>query len=118
MYTLYAISCTIFDESSVPPVARCRFTFSALRAPVPGARGLALGSWWDVSVPAHQGEAQSDALRIQHDAAPYTDAAHVTTLSTGAGDIRRKQEAVRFGQQQPQRRSHSASEAYRDRGVM
>ena len=49
---------------------------------------------------------------------PCTNAAHVTTLSTGAGDIRRKQEAVRFGQQQPQRRSHSASEAYRDRGVM
>ena len=40
---------------------------------------------------------------------PYT--ADVTTLGTGAGVIRHKQEAAGFGPQQPQRRSHSASEA-------
>ena len=40
---------------------------------------------------------------------PYT--ANVTTLGTGAGVIPHKQEAAGFGPQQPQRRSHSASEA-------
>ena len=35
----------------------------------------------------------------------------VRTLGTGAGVIRHKQEAAGFGPQQPQRRSHSASEA-------
>ena len=39
---------------------------------------------------------------------PYTS--DVTTLETGAGVIRHKQEAAGFDPQLPQRRSHSASE--------
>ena len=49
---------------------------------------------------------------------PCTYTADVTTFGTGAEGIRRKQEAARFGEQQPQRRSLSAPEPHRDTVLM